>query len=72
MYLMEIRQLARVQWTFASASSGFSPITGESLIGEVSDPRYVYEHSAAPLSNKTFSYLIMNLQWYFKQQHEFW
>ncbi len=36
-YPLEIRQLAKVQWAFASTSSGFSPIIRESLIGEVPD-----------------------------------
>ena len=39
MQLLEIRQLAKVQVTFANTSAGFSPIIGESLIGEVPDPQ---------------------------------
>ncbi|CAF1491172.1 unnamed protein product [Rotaria magnacalcarata] len=38
---MEIRQLAKVQWTFVSVSHGNSPIIAESLIGEVPEPRNV-------------------------------
>jgi len=39
--LFDFRQLAKVQWTFASISSGFSPIIGESLIGEVPDSPFL-------------------------------
>jgi hypothetical protein len=39
MYPLYFRQLADVHWTFASIPSGFSPIIGESLIGEEREPR---------------------------------
>jgi len=54
-YPLEIRQLAKVQWTFASTSSGFPPIIGESLIGEVPDsPFFSVTYRQFKLSVKFF------------------